>query len=192
MPIAARATEPATAPARTGFTLIELMIALAVMAVLGAMAGPSLWSQVSRQRLQAAAHALQSDISLAKLASARQGMPVHLRFYSGPDWCYLLTTGPGGDCQHAVVDPARGVIKVAHAADYPGIALGDAQDISVDASQPGLMPNPASPGQAVFSTRDGLRLRVRVGVHWRASLCSAGPALPATPACAAESRAAPG
>ena len=188
----ARAAKSAIATPAPGFTLVELMIALTVMALLGAMAGPGLWSQVSRQRLQSAAHGLQTAVSLAKLASVRQGMPVHLRFHSGPDWCYLLTTGPGGDCQHAVVDPARGVIKVTHAADHPGIALGDAQDITVDAAQPGLLSDPASPGQAMFSTSDGLRLRVRVGVQWRASLCSAGPAIPATPPCAAGAQLPPG
>ncbi len=191
-PAAAPATAAAKASAAAGFTLIELMIALAVLAVLGAMAGPSLWSQVSRQRLQSAAHELQADVSLAKLSSARQGLPVHLRFHSGSDWCYLLTTGPGGECQHAVVDPARGVIKVSRAADHPGIALSEALDITVDAAQPGLLPEATRPGQAVFSTGDGLQLRVRVGVQLRASLCSAGPPIPGTPACAAEAPLAPG
>lgn len=175
-----------TAPARTGFTLVEMMIALSVMAVLGAMAVPSLSAIAARQRLQSAAHQLQADVAWAKLESARHGQPVYLRFMAGPAWCYHLSTGPGGDCHQTANGPANGVLRVVRASDHPGIELLDARTMLVDQSRPGALPSGQPAGQALFATRDGLQLRVRLGPQTRASVCSAGPPISGTPPCPAD------
>ena len=180
MPARARA---AKAPARAGVTLIEMMITLAVMAVLGALAMPSLSALATRQRLQSAANQLQADVALAKLASAQHGQAVYLRFQPGSAWCYQLTTGPGGDCRQAAASQASGVLRVVRAADHPGIALVEASTIGVDLSRPGSLPALQTAGQALFATRGGLQLRVRVGPQARASLCSVGLPISGTPAC---------
>ena len=174
------------APARAGVTLIEMMITLAVMVVLGAMAMPSLLAMAARQRLQSAAHQLQADVALAKLASARHGQAVYLRFQPGSAWCYQLTTGPGGDCHQTAAGPAHGVLRVVRAADHPGIALLEASTMVVDLSRPDSLPVHASAGQALFATRQGFLLRVRVGPQSRASLCSVGLPISGTQACPAD------
>lgn len=50
-----------------GFTLIELMLALAVAAVLGSLAAPAMSEFVARQRIDAAAHDIAAHINLARL-----------------------------------------------------------------------------------------------------------------------------
>ena len=178
--------KPAKAPARAGVTLVEMMITLAVMAVLGAIAMPSLSALAARQRLQSAAHQLQADVALAKLESAKHGQAVYLRFQLGSAWCYQLTTGPGGDCHRAAAGQANGVLRVVRGADHPGIDLVEASTIGVDLSRPGGLPGQQAAGQALFASREGFQLRVRVGPQSRASLCSVGLPIGGLQSCPAE------
>lgn len=50
-----------------GFTLIELMLALALAAVVASLAAPALGDFLARQRIDAAAHELVAHINLARL-----------------------------------------------------------------------------------------------------------------------------
>ena len=172
--------------ARPGFTLIELMIALAITAVLGVMAVPNLSALVSRQRLAAAAQGLQADVAMARLVSARQGVAVFVRFQASPGWCYLVGTGPAGDCRLTGADPLHGVLKVVQGRDHPGIELPQALDLRIDAARPGNLIDGQGAGQAVFSSADGLQLRARLGLQGRLAVCSPGAPVIGHPACASE------
>lgn len=177
-----------------GFTLVEVVITLAMMAVLGTLAMPSLATLLAHQRLKAAAHHLQADIALAKHESGRRGQPVHLRFMPGPHWCYLLSTGVAGDCHQPVganmanmpdaanTTNASGVIKVVHALDHPGVTLLDAQPMVIDATHVATLPVLADPPglfrpQARFAGAEGLQLLVRLGPQSRGTVCAVGAAM---------------
>ena len=88
-------------PARQiGFTLLELVITLAILAVLGASATPSFNALIDRQRLHAAARHLQADLALARHESGRRGLPVQLNFQPGaqPDttaWALAISSIAG-------------------------------------------------------------------------------------------------
>ncbi len=58
-----------------GFTLIELMVTVSIMAVLAAMAAPSLQEWVARNQVRTAAESLKNDLSKASKAADR-GTPV--------------------------------------------------------------------------------------------------------------------
>jgi len=64
--------------ARSGFTLLELMVCLAILALLSAVAVPSFQRQISSTRAQATARALMSAAMLARASAIRQGTPVTL------------------------------------------------------------------------------------------------------------------
>ena len=182
-------------PRRIGFTLLELMIALAVMAVLGAITLPSFTALIDRQRLHAAVRHLQADIALARVESGRRGRPVQIHFepasQAGAAWCYSLSTGTPPDCRHPGVTSANGVIRVVSSQEFPGITLHQADAMAVDASGAGGLINqgrlgnglPLQRSQANFSSRGGLQLRLVLGLMGRASLCAPGAPVAHLPAC---------
>lgn len=69
-----------------GFTLTELMIVVAVIAVLGAIATPALLSQLPEYRLRGTARAISSTLQYAKMSAASTGKEYRVRF--------LLDTSP--------------------------------------------------------------------------------------------------
>lgn len=179
----ARPAEGATAPASPragGFTLLELVIALTIVGMLGAMALPSFASLVARQRLHATAYHLQADITLARQEAGKRAQPVHLGFQPGTQWCYVLSVGIGIDCRQANVAPGNGVIKVVRAADHPGVLLLQADAMALDghsgASLTGM-------GHARFASSEGQQLQVRLGQLGRASVCAPAAKVAGIPAC---------
>ena len=169
-----------------GFTLLELVIALTLIGLFGAIALPSFASLVARQRLHAAAHHLQADIALARQAAGRRARPVHLAFQPGAQWCYMLSTGPAGDCRQASTSAATaaldGVIRVVRAADHPGVLLLEAGAMALDGRSGGSLVGPA---RARFASPEGLQLQVSLGPLGRASVCAPAAKVAGMPACAA-------
>ena len=179
-------------PRRVGFTLLELMIALAIMAVLGAITLPSFTALMDRQRLHAAVRHLQADIALARQESGRRGLPVQIHFQPASQaaaaWCYSLSTGAQTDCRQPDLTPASGVIRVVSGREFPGITLRQADLMVVDAAGPGGLVGRGSAlaprrSQANFSSHGGLQLRLVLGLLGRASLCAPGVPVDSTPAC---------
>ena len=63
-----------------GFTLTELMIVVAIMAILGAIATPTLLSQLPDYRLNGTAREISSTLQYAKMSAASTGKEYRLQF----------------------------------------------------------------------------------------------------------------
>jgi len=76
-------------PARRGrgLTLIELMVALAVLVILLTVAVPGMRNFVKNNRLTAAANALSTSMALARSEAVRRGRPVTVCSSSGGTAC---------------------------------------------------------------------------------------------------------
>jgi len=61
---------------QTGFSLIELMIAVGIAGILLALAAPSLTRIIARQRISATASDFSADLALARSEAARTGSSV--------------------------------------------------------------------------------------------------------------------
>ncbi|MBZ8144074.1 pilus assembly protein FimT, partial [Rubrivivax gelatinosus] len=84
--------------ATRGLTLLETMIALALLALLASLAAPSFGGAVERARLRYAAETLAADIADARLEAARRGQALHLDVHAGADWCWAIASQPGCGC----------------------------------------------------------------------------------------------
>lgn len=148
-----------------GLTLMELVIALAVIAILATSAAPSLAAMVARHRVKAAADTLAAHLAEARFEAVRRGLPVHLSFRGqGDTWCYALATAPNLDCQ---VTQAS-ALRVVHSRSHPGVALADSRNTGFD-PRGGVLLNP---GGAQFASVRGDLLQVRLTPLGRASVCA--------------------
>lgn len=166
---------PAHRPGR-GLTLIELMIALAMIAVLMSLAVPSFNTYLQRNRLKSAALGLEADLRDARHEAVRRGLPVRVSFHPGTDWCYALTTEPGCDCRSA--SACR--LKAVRAADLRGVQMAQAQSLGFD---PASGTADTEGGGAIWSVPGGERVRVSVNPLGRPAVCVLEGQLAPLPGC---------
>jgi type IV fimbrial biogenesis protein FimT len=166
-------------PRQRGLTLIELMLALGVVAVLASLAVPAYGHMMAWQRLKAAAENMAVDLAELRLQAAQRGVALHLQVTPGADWCYSMTVASGCDCR--VPQPCQ--MKTVRAKDHPGVLLVEAQNYLFE-PHTGLS-NAFGGGAvgALLQSTDGRQLRVAVSPLGRPRVCAPGAALPGYAPC---------
>ena len=77
----------------TGFTLIEMIATVAVLAVLVTVGIPSFQETIDKRRLTGAAEQLQADLQYARSEAIKRNGNVFVNFTaSGSNWCYGIST----------------------------------------------------------------------------------------------------
>lgn len=168
----------------TGFTLVELSIAMAITVVLVAVAVPPLGAMVARKRLDAAVHNLKADISLARQEAGRRGQAVHIHFQAGNPWCYSLGTGPAVDCLQGEPRTAAGtgLVKLVRGSDQPGVQLLQATSMAIDARTGGSL---RAESMASFASAEGQQLQLRLTALGHTSVCAPAAPVSGVPPCPA-------
>jgi type IV fimbrial biogenesis protein FimT len=156
-----------------GLTLLEMMVALAIVALLTTLALPSFGSMVSRHRLKAAAEQLGLDLAELRLQAVQRSQPLHVSVSSGAQWCYALAVAGGCDCRV----PQGCQLKTVRAQDHPGVTLLLGQDLRID-PQPGR-----DSGSMLLQGSDGARLRVGLSPLGRPKVCAPQASVPGFAAC---------
>ncbi len=186
------AERPAPVPAaraarRRGFTLVELMIGLAVLALLATLAVPSMGSALQRQRLRAAAEHLAADLTEARFEATRRGQALHVLPRSGPQWCWAVARQPDCGCEAppAEEDSASCQLSRSSQSDHAGVKLLQAQ--AVELTPQGTAGGPAGAHTAVqaalFEGAPGSRLQVVITALGRARVCTPADPVPGVPPC---------
>lgn len=157
-----------------GLTLIELMVALAILAVLGALTVPAMGKRLAQSRLVSAAEQMAADITEARYESVRQGRALHVVVQPGAPWCWSVATDPGCPCG------ARQACELRHAseAQHPGVQLSEGRTMNLNPQGSAVMPT-----SAVLQGADGQRVRVELLALGRPRVCSEAGSLPRLPAC---------
>lgn len=109
-----------------GFTLLELMITLVLVAILLTIAVPSYRSLRQEQMVKAATQAIYTDLMLLKSESVKRNTPISfIVFNSGQsNWCYRIDIDGSGSCNScadscSVLDGRKG----GDATEYGGLSL---------------------------------------------------------------------
>ena len=153
---------------RRGLTLIELAIALALIALLAVLAVPSMSAQLDQRRLVAAAETLAADMAEARFEAARQGRAVHLLVQAGSSWCWSVASAPNCPCGQRQACELRSSSANDHGAVQT--LMGE-----------GMLLTPTGAAQraatVTLQSRRGARLQVQLQALGRPRICSElGPA----------------
>lgn len=147
-----------------GLTLIEIVVALAILAVLGAIALPTYGARIDRERVQGAAEALAADVNEARFEAARQGRALHVSAFGGPAWCWAVAVSPDCPCGSGQACQLRS----ARERDHAGVMLHSSGHVEM-----GPDGRAAGPGAGFeLESARGLRLKVSVGAMGRAHVCT--------------------
>ena len=115
---------------QSGFTLVEVFITIAVLAILITIAAPSFNQTIERRKLEGAAEELYAYLQFARSESIKRATDVMVSFEntSGTDWCYGLKVDDDCDCEET--DPTDsdycaidGIKKIVNQDDHPGINI---------------------------------------------------------------------
>jgi len=157
----------------TGFTLMELMITLAVLAILVAISVPSMSGILERRKVHGAGEKLFADLTYAKTEAIKRNNTVRVSFTgNGATWCYGIAINAACDCtaSDCTID---GVLKVTNQDEFPGVSVE--ADSTFDGSSTSFTPlrGAANAGNLQFSVPTGAELGVVVSSFGRIRMCSA-------------------
>jgi len=127
---------------QSGFTLLELMITVAVLGVLAAIALPSFQSIIEHRRLAGAAENLFADLQYARSESIKRNEVIRVQVTSGASWCFGLDDDDGVACLcTSNACEIGGVVKNVTANSYPNIEMSEGGVIEFDPRQGLLVPS---------------------------------------------------
>jgi len=83
-----------------GFTLVELMVTIAIVGIIASMAVPSFSKMLERNRIKEAGQSLKADLLFARTEALKRSQAVAVSRITGDNgaWCYGLTTNASCDC----------------------------------------------------------------------------------------------
>jgi type IV fimbrial biogenesis protein FimT len=174
-----------------GFSLVEALLVVLIVAVLAGLAVPGFADMAARQRLRGAADNLRGDLQFARSEAIKRRAYVFVVFSTGTQWCYAVTLDPTCGCATACASPdsllrqihsseaAKGVELLT--ASFAGSYCGSQECVRFEAFHGNAM---GSNGTATFRGADGSKYKVIVASIGRARVCRfAGDPAGFLPAC---------
>ena len=139
-----------------GFTLIELMITVVVLAILIAVAVPNMNDAIRKRRIVGAAEAVHAQLQFARSEAIKQSQPVS---------AVVTTTAPW-----SVAVAGNAMVS---GSEYSGVAIAaaPATTVSFDGVR-GLMSAPNTEETITLTFGAQYEMQVRVGMLGRVRICS--------------------
>ena len=120
-----------------GFTLLELMIVVAIVGIVAAFAVPSYQNMIERNRLKQAAGSLLSDMQHARTEAIKRSQDIFVSRTTGNNgaWCYGVSTAA---CNCAAT-PSTCTLKTISGAGFPQTNLSSPNGNSTFSSRRGTI-----------------------------------------------------
>lgn len=181
-----------------GFTLIELMVTLAVLAVVLAAAVPSFADFFDKYRLRGAADAVVSLVSNARAEAVKTDQDINVAFTgSGTAWCLganAAGTPTGGnkagaasacDCSSASACQVSGQRMAVEQDAFPGVQVGTLPTAIIFDSKLGTITPLGTRTVTLTSPKGKYDIQVEVNALGQARSCrpAAKPVIAGVPAC---------
>jgi type IV fimbrial biogenesis protein FimT len=164
-----------------GFTLIELCVVMAIVAIMATLAVPSMAARMDHRRIKTAAETLAGDITEARFEATRRGQPVYVQAGSttaNGQSGWAISTAP--DCAFGSQQSCQihSVILAGTNAQHPGIQLQGQMALRLEPN--GAVQNASGVG---ITGRQGDQLRVEVSPLGRPRICASVGAWPTMARC---------
>ena len=177
----------------TAFTLVELMIAMALVAIIIALAAPSFRDMILMQRLRGINAQMVTDLALARSEAVSRGVLVNVRSQSVSGMsCYIINTrtslaaplcdctaGPGLRCASSETTEIRTVQILSDMLVQVEVPTGQASEFTFDPRTGGMKLAPSDFGiydttgfQIETFVDSARKLRTAVNLSGRASVCT--------------------
>jgi len=166
---------------QSGFSLIELLITVAVLGILVAVAAPSMFETLERRKLKGAAERAFADFQFVKTEAIKRNQFVRLDFTgfgSGNDWCYGFKVNANCDCTETDSSQADfceidGLKQVVNQDTYDGaVTLSNTSLPFSGAASFNPMRGTTTSGTIEFEIANGASIKVIVSTLGRIRICS--------------------
>jgi type IV fimbrial biogenesis protein FimT len=174
-----------TRKVQAGFTLIELMVTIAVLVILTVLAVPSFVDSIDRRRIVDAAEGISKQVQQARTAAIQSNRPIAMVIdISEPEWCFGLTDQLTCDCSEAgsceipfshdvTIAPDSYEAVVGTRAQYSNMAISAAPASLRFEPRRGVRDDAGGPVESiVLVSPRGLQARVVVNAIGRVATCS--------------------
>ncbi len=154
-----------------GFTLVELMVAIAIFAILATMAVPSFNSFIDKYRVKRAADTLSAFMINTKSEAIKRNKNVSAVITGGgATWCVGMTEATTCDCSTGICQ-IDGVDRVIHSTSFKGVKLVGPNTGHAFQFKP--QRGTVKGNETVeLESAAGLKVNVVVGTFGRIRLCS--------------------
>lgn len=162
-----------------GLTLLELMVAVAVLSILVLVAMPSFTDLVQTQRIKGAAEIVQSDLMLARSEAVRRNAPVYVKLSTGASGCLGIGTTSCSSCRPEVaVADGRCDLKTTDlspiSGEFPSVQLSSASATDFQFTAIRGAPSAVNPAITLASTgaNPSREITVKLSFLGLTSVCS--------------------
>lgn len=159
-----------------GFTLIETMIAVSIMAIVATFAIPVLTSGLTNNSVKNASQQLLEEFSKARSQAISSNKTVEFSFTSGTNWCYGIDNDKSSGTACTCSATPSNCDKVISYSEFSDVTLAnnlnDANSkIWFTPNRGRLDSNKATSGQVDFQ-RSGTTVSVKINILGKGSTCS--------------------
>lgn len=183
---------------RAGFSLVEVVVVMAIIGILATLSVPSFSAMFARSKLRSASEQLRSDINLARGEAVKRNTIIRMNFTvtaGGTPWCYGLRAGDAScDCtvtdassaNFCFLDRSDGGValsSVTNSAQFSGVTFENTPFTTSSLSFSPVRPSLRAASATLSATSISASLRIVASGMGRVRFCSPSATLSGYPAC---------